>query len=119
MKGKAIIVKNLNDNQLCTLVNYLIANHYKWKTSILDKESIARGEVLYMDNDKGLSYSSLYTLEHYEKNNYEVITINELIQMKKTDLKPGMVVEYANGKRRLVIEFNNQLALLGNDNWGD
>lgn len=39
--------------------------------------------------------------------------------MKKPDLKPGMVVEYANGKRRLVIEFNNQLALLGNDNWGD
>lgn len=31
--------------------------------------------------------------------------------MKKSDLKPGMVVEY--GERRLVIEFNNKLFLLG------
>lgn len=38
--------------------------------------------------------------------------------MKKSDLKPGMVVEYANGERRLVIEFNNKLVLLGNDSWG-
>ena len=112
MKGKAIIVKDLNDTQLCILVNYLIANHYDWGFSILDKESITRGEVLYMDNDKGLSYSGLYTLEHYEKNNYEVITINELIQMKKTDLKPGMVVEYANGEKRLVVTINSELYLI-------
>lgn len=39
--------------------------------------------------------------------------------MKKSDLKPGMVVEYANGVRRLVIEFNDELVLLGNNNWGD
>lgn len=39
--------------------------------------------------------------------------------MKKSDLKPGMVVEYANGKRRLVIEFCDKLVLLGNNNWGD
>lgn len=39
--------------------------------------------------------------------------------MKKSDLKPGMVVEYANGDRRLVIEFNNKLFLLSNDKWGD
>ena len=35
--------------------------------------------------------------------------------MKKSDLKPGMVVEYANGERRLVIEFNEELYLLNND----
>lgn len=39
--------------------------------------------------------------------------------MKKSDLKPGMVVEYANGVRRLVIEFNDELYLLGNSNWGN
>lgn len=39
--------------------------------------------------------------------------------MKKSELKPGMVIEYANGERRLVIEFNNNLVLLGNDSWGD
>lgn len=39
--------------------------------------------------------------------------------MKKSDLKPGMVVEYANGKRRLVIEFNDELVLLGDDGWGN
>lgn len=39
--------------------------------------------------------------------------------MKKSDLKPGMVVEYANGDRRLVIEFNNELVLLSNCSWGN
>jgi hypothetical protein len=39
--------------------------------------------------------------------------------MKKSDLKPGMVTEYANGGRRLVIEFNDELFLLSNDNWAD
>lgn len=37
--------------------------------------------------------------------------------MKKSDLKPGMVVEYANGVRRLVIEFNDELVLLGYMGW--
>lgn len=119
MKGKAIIVKDLNDTQLCILVNYLIANHYKWLTSILNKESITRGEVLYMDDDKELSYSGLYTLEHYEKNNYEVVTINELIQMKKSDLKPGMVVEYASGEKRLVVTINNELYLISRASFMD
>ena len=119
MKGKAIIVKDLNDTQLCILVSYLIANHYKWLTSILNKESITRGEVLYMDDDKELSYSGLYTLEHYEKNNYEVVTINELIQMKKSDLKPGMVVEYASGEKRLVVTINNELYLISRASFAD
>lgn len=39
--------------------------------------------------------------------------------MKKSDLKPGMVVEYANGGRRLVIEFNDELFLLSNNSWAD
>lgn len=113
MKGKAIIVKNLNDDQLSVLTNYLITNHYKWKNSILDKESIVRGEVLYMDNNKGLSYSNMNTLEHYEKNNYKLVSFNELTQMKKSDLKPGMVVQYADGKKRLVTAVNDELFLMG------
>lgn len=113
MKGKAILVRNLNDTQLCILVNYLIDNHYKWLTSTLDKQSITRGEVLYMDDDKGLSYSDLRTLRYYEKNNYKVVTFNELVQMKKSDLKPGMVVQYADGKKRLVTTVNDELFLMG------
>lgn len=33
--------------------------------------------------------------------------------MKKSDLKPGMVVEYANGEKRLVVIINNKLYLIG------
>lgn len=32
--------------------------------------------------------------------------------MKKLDLKPGMIVEYANGERRLVVSINNKLYLI-------
>lgn len=39
--------------------------------------------------------------------------------MKKSELKPGMVVEYANGERRPVIEFRDKLVLLGEDIWAD
>ena len=117
---KAIIVKDLNDNQLYMLVDYLIANHYEWNISILDKESITRGEVLYMDDDKGLSYSTLITLKDREKNNNcKVVTFNELIQMKMSNLKPGMVVEYANGKRRLVVTINNELCLISENSFAE
>ena len=106
---KAIIVKDLNDNQLDILVDYLIANQYKWCTSILNKESITRGEVLYMDDDKFLSYSNLDVLKYHEKNNYKVVVFNELIQMKKSDLKLGMVVEYRCGEKALVISVNDEV----------
>ena len=33
--------------------------------------------------------------------------------MKKSDLKPGMAVEYANGNKRLVTAINNELFLMG------
>ena len=113
---KAIIVKNLNDNQLHMLVDYLIANHYKWNISTLDKKSITRCEVLYMDDDKGLSYSTLITLKNSES---KVVTFNELIQMKKSDLKPGMVVEYASGDKRLVVTINDELCLIGENSFAE
>ena len=109
---KAIIVKGLNDNQLDMLVDYLIANNYKWATSILNKESITRDEVLYMDDYKFLSYSNLDALKYHEKNNCKVVVFNELIQMKKSDLKPGMVIEYVNCEKRLVVTINAELYLI-------
>ena len=113
MKGKAIIVKDLNDTQLCILVDYLIANHYKWLYSDVNKRSITRSDVLYMDNDKELSYSNLVTFKNYTKNDYELVEFNNLIKMKKSDLKPGMVVQYADGKKRLVVAVNDELFLMG------
>ena len=119
MRGKAIIVKNLNDNQLDILVNYLVANHYKWLNSILDKKSITRGDVLYMENDKELSYSSLVTFKLCFNDNYELVVFNDLIQMKKSDLKPGMVVEYANCEKRLVVTINSELYLISRNSFAD
>lgn len=119
MKGKAIIIKGLNDNQLNILVNYLIANHYKWLNSILDKKSITRSDVLYMENDNSLSYSSLITFKLCFEDDYELVVINELIQMKKSDLKPGMVVEYENGEKRLVVTINNGLYLISRFSFED
>ena len=113
MKGKAIIVKDLNDTQLCILVEYLIVNYYKWRYSDVDKESITRSDILYMRDDNSLSYSSLETFEQCFKNDYELVVFNELIQMKKSDLKPGMVVQYADGKKRLVTAVNDELFLMG------
>lgn len=112
MRGKAIIVKDLSDVQLDILVNYLRNNNYRWFSSgELDVISIIRGEVLYMDNDKILSFSGLGFLE-FNKQDYKLVTFNE-IQMKKSDLKPGMVVEYENGNKRLVTAINNELFLMG------
>ena len=119
MKGKAIIVKDLNDTQLCILVEYLIANHYKWRYSDVDKESITRSDILYMRDDNSLSYSSLETFEQCFKNDYELVVFNELIQMKKSDLKPGMVVEYASGEKRLVVTINNALYLISRASFAD
>lgn len=119
MKGKAIIVKDLNDTQLCILVDYLIANHYKWRYSDVDKESITRSDVLYMEDDNYLSYSSLVSFKQCLEDDYELVVFNELIQMKKSDLKPGMVVEYASGEKRLVVTINNELCLISRASFAD
>jgi hypothetical protein len=119
MKGKAIIVRNLNNDQLNMLIGYLVTNHYKWLYSGVDKKSITRSDVLYMENDNSLSYSSLVTFKQCFKDDYELVGFNDLIQMKKSDLKPGMVVEYANGERRLVVTINNDLYLISRASFAD
>lgn len=116
---KAIIVKNLNNNQLNILVDYLVTNHYKWRYSDVDKESITRSDVLYMGDDNYLSYSNLVTFKQCLEDDYELVVFNELIQMKKSDLKPGMVVEYASGEKRLVVTINNELYLISRASFAD
>ena len=39
--------------------------------------------------------------------------------MKKSDLRPDMVVEYANGEKRLVVTINNELYLIGRGSYAD
>lgn len=119
MKGKAIIVRNLNNDQLNMLIVYLVTNHYKWLYSGVDKKSITRSDVLYMENDNSLSYSSLVTFKQCFKDDYELVGFNDLIQMKKSDLKPGMVTEYASGEKRLVVTINNELYLISRASFAD
>lgn len=114
---KAIVIKDFNDNQLEYLFQYLINRDYKWHRkelkSINDIKYFGddRIEVLYLDYVPNLiRYSSVkYLREHLPE--YEVITLNDLA-MRKSDLKPGMVVEYANGDKRLVVTINDCLYLI-------
>ena len=39
--------------------------------------------------------------------------------MKKSDLKPGMVIEYANCEKRLVVTINNELYLISRASFMD
>ena len=39
--------------------------------------------------------------------------------MKKTDLRPGMVVEYASGEKRLVVTINAELYLISRASFAD
>jgi hypothetical protein len=121
---KAIVIKDFNINQLEYLLQYLINRRYKWR----EKELETIGDIIYFGNDKVevlyldytlhlLRYSSVkYLREHLPQ--YEVITLNDL-PMRKSDLKPGMVVEYANGERRLVVTINNDLYLISRASFAD
>ena len=107
---KAIVIKDFDNDQLEYLLQYLINRGYKW----CNKELQTIGDIKYFGNDKievlyldpyCLSYSSVkYLREHLSQ--YEVITLTDL-PMRKSDLKPGMVVEYASGEKRLVVTINN------------
>lgn len=117
---KAIVTKNLNNDQLEYLLQYLINRGYKWCNkelqTIVDIKYFGndRIEVLYLDYVPfRLRYSSAkYLREHLPE--YEVITLNDL-QMKKQDIQLGMVVEYHCGKRALVISVNDEV-LFSNSN---
>ena len=117
---KAIVIKDFNNDQLEYLLHYLINRGYRWYR----KELKTIDNIKYFENDKievlylnyvehSLSYSGVkYLREHLPQ--YEVITLTDL-PMRKSDLKPGMVVQYANGKKRLVTTINDKLFLMGED----
>ena len=112
---KAIVIKDFDNDQLEYLLQYLINRGHKWYHKGLQ----TIGDIKYFGNDKIevlyldpylLSYSSVkYLREHLSQ--YEVITLTDL-PMRKSDLKPGMVVEYASGEKRLVVTINNELYLI-------
>lgn len=121
---KAIVIKDFNNNQLEYLLQYLINIGYKWYhkelQTICDIKYFGdeKIEVLYLDYAPHiLRYSSVKFLrEHLPQ--YEVITLTDL-PMKKSDLKPGMVVEYANGEKRLVVTINAELYLISRASFAD
>lgn len=114
---KAIVTKDFNNNQLEYLLQYLINRGYKWH----QKELQTIGDIKYFGNDKievlYLDYTShiihysgiKYLRDHLPR--YKVITLNDL-PMRKSDLKPGMVIEYANKEKRLVVTINAELFLI-------
>lgn len=119
---KAILIKDFNNDQLEYLLNYLINRGYKW----CHKELQTIGDIKYFGNDKievlylnpyCLRYSTAkYLREHLPE--YEVITLTDL-PMRKSDLKPGMVTEYASGEKRLVVTINNELYLISRASFAD
>ena len=121
---KAIVIKDFNNNQLEYLLRYLISIGYKWchkeLQTICDIKYFGddKIEVLYLGCDlHTLRYSDVkYLREHLPQ--YEVITLTDL-PMKKSDLKPGMVVEYANGEKRLVVTINAELYLISRGAFAD
>jgi hypothetical protein len=82
--------------------------------------NLTRGKVYEVEREQ----DGLYMLKNDDRNNgaqgwfktrFEIVKENE--DMKKSDLKTGMVVEYRNGKRRMVL-LNSTLAsadLIGKD----
>lgn len=110
--GKAIVIKDFNNDQLEYLLQYLINRDYKWchkELQTIDDIKYfgdEKIEVLYLD-PYTLRYSSAkYLRESLPK--YEVLTLNDL-QMKKQDIKLGMVIEYHCGKKALVISVNDEV----------
>lgn len=104
-----------NDIQLQMLVNKASKNGYnKWSSGKeFTVESIKENkcDIIYLEYDFTVQYSDAF---YARVHNTKLITIQEYIAMKKSDLKPGMVVEYANGERRLVVTINNELYLISN-----
>lgn len=110
----AINIIGANDAQLQMLINKASKNGYnKWCSGReFTVESIKEDkcEIIYLEYDFTVQYADLF---YAESHNTKLITIQEYIAMKKSDLKPGMVVENKQGVRFLVAEMNSELFLLG------
>ena len=114
----AINIIGANDAQLQMLVDKANKNGYnKWISGReFTVESIKEDkyEIIHLNYDFTVLYSSL---EYAKSQDIKLITIQEYIAMKKSDLKPGMVVEYANKVKHLVVEINNEINLMGTDSF--
>ena len=116
---KAIVIKDFSDDQLEYLLQYLTNRGYKWyaqELSTIDNIKYYKEnkiEVLYLGNSYFLSFSTIKYLEEHPI--FKVITLNDLLQMKKQDIRLGMVVEYHCGKKALVISVNDEVLFSDNN----
>ena len=114
-----IIVDIRNAQNLQPFVDRLVKSGYKWGSGgIVGLEDFKEKECVYIDTfKKELTYSS-YSFAQYTGARIDlckIITLNEYMKnFSKEDLKPGMVVEYKNGEKRLVVEINGELSLISN-----
>jgi hypothetical protein len=114
-----IIVDIRNVQNLQPFVNRLVNSGYKWSSNdVINLEDFKRKECIYVDTfKKELTYSSYsFAKDTGERIHLcKIITLNEYMKnFSKEDLKPGMVVEYKSGERRLVVEINGELSLISN-----
>lgn len=114
-----IIVDIRNVQNLQPFVNRLVKSGYKWSSgNIVGLEDFKKKECIYIDTlGKVLTHSSHYYAKDMGERTYlcKIITLNEYMKnFSKEDLKPGMVVEYKSGERRLVVEINGELSLISN-----
>lgn len=114
-----IIVDIRNAQNLQPFVDRLVKSGYKWgSTHTITLEDFEKKECIYIDTlEKVLTHSSHYYAKDMGEHTYlcKIITLNEYMKnFSKKDLKPGMVIEYKNGERRLVVEINGELSLISN-----
>lgn len=114
-----IIVDIRNVQNLQPFVDKLVKLGYKWGSAhTINLEDFKGKECIYIDTlEKVLTHSSHYYAKDMGERTYlcKIITLNEYMKnFSKEDLKPGMVVEYKNGERRLVVEIDSKLLLISN-----
>ena len=114
-----IIVDIRNVQNLQPFVDRLVKSGYKWSSNnVINLEDFKGKECVYIDTfKKELTYSSYSFAKDTGARIYlgKIITLNEYMKnFSKEDLKPGMVVKYKNGERRLVVDINGELSLISN-----
>lgn len=112
-----IIVDIRNIQNLQSFVDRVGKSGYKWGNGhMISLEDFKRKECIYVDTfKKELTYSSYSFAKDTGARIHlcKIITLNEYMKnFSKEDLKPGMVVEYKSGEKRLVVEINGELSLI-------
>ena len=99
------------ENNLKEILQYLEVLNYTWNSGDKPTEYrppcscncivIENNHIAHDIRSEGMSF------EEFKRQN----------PIKKEHIRPGMVIEYANGKRRLVTEINEELILVSNGNF--